>query len=67
MEIVVRTHVGAKGGRRIGQWRIRDAAFPGVVATRLVVSQVSHEGIRPISINGQGDTCCLTVMDITRN
>lgn len=26
-------------------------------------SQVSREGIRPISINGQGDTCCLIVTD----
>lgn len=24
---------------------------------------MSHEGIRPISINGQGDTCCLIVTD----
>jgi len=32
------------------------------VAMRLV-SQVSHEGIRSISINGQGDTCCLIVTD----
>ncbi|TGZ50195.1 hypothetical protein DBV15_03580 [Temnothorax longispinosus] len=35
---------------------------PRVVMKRLV-SQVSHEGIRPISINGQGDTCCLIVTD----
>lgn len=26
-------------------------------------SQVSREGIRPISINGQEDTCCLIVTD----
>lgn len=62
MEIVVRTHVGAKGGRRRTASGVR-AALRSPRRHQSLVSQVSHEGIRPISINGQGDTCCLIVTD----
>jgi len=40
---------------------MHDIAFPASPASRK--SQVSHKGIRPICINGQGDACCLIMTD----
>lgn len=56
-------HTRARGRAR-GTEREPAVAYTRHYAPRdATASQVSREGIRPISINGQGDTCCLIVTD----